>query len=145
MKVTTALPAIEALLDKWQATVRSMNARAILEFYSDDVIAYDAIMELQFKGKPAYLAHYEKCFAMCPPGEMIWEMRDLHIEAGANLAFCHAVLKCGMQETGGDFHGGWMRWTGCLRNEPQGWIFVHEHFSAPFDPATTKVVENLQP
>lgn len=144
MKVTTSLPAIQTLLQGWQQAVTRQDVDAIMSHYSDDLTAYDAILQLQFCGKPAYRAHYAQCFQMCPPGRMQWEMRDVQIEAGNDLAFCFALILCGMMDDSGTLHGGWLRWTGCLRRVDQRWLFVHEHFSAPFDPASGKVLE-LQP
>lgn len=145
MKINTSLTAIQNLLPGWQDAIRNRDLPAIMAHYSDDLIAYDAIMALQFRGKAAYQEHYQKCFDMCPAGQMQWEMRDLEIEAGSDLAFCHALIMCGIIDDNGQLQGGWLRWTGCLRRTDQGWMFVHEHFSSPFDPMSGKVMGDLQP
>ncbi|MCC2663201.1 MAG: hypothetical protein K0S35_1123, partial [Geminicoccaceae bacterium] len=40
---------------------------------------------------------------------------------------------------------GWMRATFCCRKTNGRWRIAHEHFSAPFDPESSKALFDLQP
>ena len=45
----------------------------------------------------------------------------------------------------GSEHSAWLRVTICLRRMDGGWLIVHDHCSAPFDPATTRALLDLGP
>jgi len=42
---------IRQLIDRWMQAVRDRDIPAIVAPYADDIVAFDAIKELQFKGK----------------------------------------------------------------------------------------------
>lgn len=65
----SAQTAITQLYDSWLAAVRAQDVDAIMAHYVEDVLAFDAILALQFRGKPAYRKHWQMCMEMCPAGE----------------------------------------------------------------------------
>src|SRR3546814_19454257 len=66
---------IRGLLDSWLQAVRARDTDQIMSHYAPDVVAYDAITALQFKGADAYGKHWEACLSMCT-GPMVFEIRD---------------------------------------------------------------------
>lgn len=132
---TAALGAtdIRNTLEDWAAAVRARDVGRIFTHYAPDIVAFDAIAQLQFKGAEAYRKHWDACMSMCT-GEMIFEIHELQITAAADLAFAHALNHCGGTDPDGKEMSGWMRMTSCLRRQDGRWRIVHEHFSAPFDP-----------
>lgn len=137
------MDAIKALLESWKQAVLEENLDKIMSHYSDDVVAFDAIMTLQFVGKANYAEHWKKCLNMCPGG-IVFEMHDVAIQHADNLAFCHYLTRCGSVEDFGKENASWMRATVCLRLQQDEWKIVHEHFSAPFDPETSKAIFETQ-
>jgi uncharacterized protein (TIGR02246 family) len=135
---------IRRLIDDWAKAVRASDIDAIMAHYAPDVRAFDAIAQLEFKGADAYRKHWQACIAMCP-GPMIFEIHDLGIEVGDGLAFGHYLLRCGAAGADGEQKSGWMRVTVCWRKRSGTWRVVHEHFSAPFDPASGKALLDLEP
>jgi ketosteroid isomerase-like protein len=81
---------------------------------------------------------------MCP-GPMIFEVHDLAIEAGDNIAFGHYLVRCGTVAEDGKEDAGYMRVTFCCRRTSGKWKIAHEHFSAPFDPESGKALLRLEP
>src|SRR5687767_10081265 len=67
---------IRALVDNWLTAVHTQDVDGIASHYAPDILAFDAIAQLQFKGKAAYKRHWEACLAMCP-GPGIFEIHDL--------------------------------------------------------------------
>lgn len=130
---------IRELLDTWQSAVRAKNVDAIVSRYAPDIVAYDAILKLQFKGVDAYRKHWETCMEMCT-GPMIFELHELHIAAGDDVAFCHALNRCGGTGPDGKEMVGWMRMTVGYRKRRGEWQVVHEHYSAPFDMESDQVL-----
>ena len=135
---------IRELIDEWARGVRAKDIDAILAHYASDIVAFDGIGPLQLIGKDAYRKHWKTCLAMCS-GPMTFEVHDLDIEAGDDLAFAHYLSRCGGTGTDGKEQAGWFRATVCLRNTRGRWQVAHEHFSAPFDPESGKALLDLEP
>jgi uncharacterized protein (TIGR02246 family) len=135
---------IRRLIDDWAKAARASDIDGIMAAYAPDIVSFDAITQLQFKGADAYRKHWEACIAMCP-GPMIFEIHDLGIEAGDDVAFGHYLLRCGATGEDGEEKSGWMRATGCYRKRSGRWMVVHEHFSAPFDMESGKALLSLEP
>lgn len=142
-----ALPIISRVrerLDSWLDAVRQGDIDRIASHYAADIVAYDAIMQLQFKGIDAYKEHWRACITMCN-GPMTFEVDDVHIIADETLALIHCVFRCGGAGDNGEEKATWMRMTSAMRKSGEQWLVVHEHFSAPFDVVTGKALFELAP
>jgi len=135
---------VRELIEDWVKASRAKDIDRIMSSYTPDVLAFDAIAALQFKGAEAYRKHWEACLAMCP-GPMTFEAHDLNITAGDDMAFCHYLGRCGATDANGEERAGWFRVTVCCRKTNGRWRVVHEHFSAPFDPQSGKALLDLKP
>lgn len=135
---------VKARAQSWAKAVVTGDVNTIMTYYAPDVLSFDAIQQLQFKGAEAYRKHWEACMAMCP-GPMVFEFKDLAVEAEGNVAFAHALLRCGANDESGKEKTSWMRMTSCLRKTDGKWMIAHEHFSAPFDMMTGKALFGLEP
>lgn len=144
MKTETTETEIRNLVNSWLKAVLDGNMDAIVSHYAPDILAFDAVSQLQFKGVDAYRQHWEACLALCP-GPMIFEIHDLSIVAGNDVAFCHALNRCGGTGENGEEKVGWMRMTACYRRLNGQWKIVHEHFSAPFDIESGRALLDLTP
>lgn len=140
----TADAEIRQFLESWAQAARAKDIGAIMSHYLPEVRAFDAIGQLQFKGAEAYGAHWETCLTMCE-GPMIIEIHELDITLRDDAAFCHYLSRCGGTGPDGKEQTGWMRATVCLRKTNGRWGIAHEHFSAPFDPASGKAIFDLEP
>jgi ketosteroid isomerase-like protein len=144
VKIETAEAEIRGRVERWLQAVLDRNIDAISSHYAPDILAFDAVSQLQFKGVDAYRKHWEACHALCP-GPMLFEIHDLSTEAGDDVAFCHALNRCGSAGENGEEKAGWMRMTACYRRLNEQWKIVHEHCSLPFDPNTSQAVFTLEP
>jgi ketosteroid isomerase-like protein len=115
-----------------------------MTLYTDDIVSFDAIKALQFKGKAAYRAHWEACMEMCS-GPHVFEFHEIAIETADNLAFAHWVTHCGGTNDKGETQSCWMRATACYRQVGGTWKIAHEHWSAPFDPMSGSTLFDVQP
>jgi ketosteroid isomerase-like protein len=75
---------------------------------------------------------------------MIFEVHDVQVTAGDDVAFATALTRCSGTDDNGEAKAGWMRMTAGYRKMYGKWTIVHEHFSAPFDMETLKVID-VQP
>lgn len=135
---------IRAAVDGWVEAVQQRDLDRIMSYYAPDVVSFDAIVALQFKGREAYRKHWESCLNMCA-GEMAFEVHELVVAAERDVAFCHYLLTCGATNEQGEKQVGWMRATVCYRAIGGRWLIVHEHFSAPFDMESGKALLDLKP
>jgi uncharacterized protein (TIGR02246 family) len=140
----TAEAEIRKLLDDWAKAAGTFDIDRIMQAYAPDVLAFDAIAKLQFKGAQVYREHWQACAAMCP-GPMVFEVLDLAVEAGDDIAFGHYLVHCGPIGEDGKEDTGYMRATFCCRKRGGAWKIVHEHFSVPFDPTNSQALLRLEP
>jgi ketosteroid isomerase-like protein len=142
--ISPAQAQIRALLEGWSVAVREQDLDRLMAYYAPDIVAYDAIMELQFKGADAYRKHWEFCLGLCGGG-MVFEQHQVTVYADEHVAFAHWLNRCGGADETGEVKASWMRASAGYRKTDDGWKAVHEHFSAPFDMASGKALFELQP
>ncbi|TLX62446.1 DUF4440 domain-containing protein [Stutzerimonas nosocomialis] len=135
---------IRELTEAFVAAVGAKDLDRIMAGYADEVIAFDAVGELQFKGAQLYREHWQRCLSFCQ-GEGLFEIHDMDVQATGDLAFGHFLSHCGGQNEQGEMQTCWMRGTRCWRKQGGEWKVVHEHFSAPFDMQSGAVRFDLQP
>ncbi|WP_442109072.1 YybH family protein [Pseudomonas sp. NUPR-001] len=136
---------VRQLIERWIPAVRARDIPAITAPYADDIVAFDAVKALQFKGKAAYVAHWQACMEHCP-GDMIFEMEQLQIHATPELALAHWLNRCGpASEEGGEDKSCYMRVSVGYKRINGQWKVIHEHWSAPFDMETGAALFSLKP
>ena len=143
--MNTAETQLNQLIDRWMQAVRDRDLDAICAPYADDIVAFDAVKALQFKGKAAYQAHWQACMEHCP-GDMIFEMEQLQIHATPDLALAHWLNRCGpASEEGGEDKSCYMRVSVGYKRINGQWKVIHEHWSAPFDMHSGTALFDLKP
>jgi len=135
---------VRGVLNSWLQAVRASDADAIRKHYAEDIVAFDAVIQLQFKGRDAYMQHWSACLDMCP-GPMLFEMDQTEVSANDGLGFSRSLLQCGYTDQDGTEKSSWMRVTTCYEKRDGRWLIVHEHFSAPFDCESGKAIFDAQP
>lgn len=130
---------VRALFDSYFDAIRAAYLDRITGHYAPDIVAYDAVMELEFTGREAYRAHWKACLEMCQ--DAFFEPREPRIVAGGDVALAHCLLHCGGTGPDGQTGSSWMRVTIAARKHGGRWQIVHEHYSMPFDPMSQKVLD----
>ena len=140
-----AVKEIRGWLDRWAKAFGAKDVDAIMPLYTDDVIAYDVVPPLQYKGSDAYRKEYTEFFAQFD-GPIHADVSDTHIDAGHDVAFAYGVERLTGKMTNGTPVDMWMRWTDGWKRMADGqWRIVHEHVSVPVDMATGKARMDLKP
>lgn len=133
------------LIETWGQAVSRQDTEQIFAIYAPDVLAYDAIGQLQFRGLEPYTAHWRACMEACP-GAGTFELHQIEVQAHGDLGFAHWLVRCGPPAVdGGEPQTSWMRATACYRRGAEGWRVVHEHWSVPCDMETGQALFDLQP
>lgn len=136
--------AIRNLVDAWQKAVVAGDIDRIMTHYAPDILAFDAVSQLQFKGVDTYRKHWLACMEMCKGG-IVFEVHQLAVTADEEVAFAHYLTRCGGKDDEGGEKTSWMRATVCLCRVDERWKIAHEHFSVPFDMQSGKAMFDLKP
>lgn len=136
--------AIRQLHETFEQATAAKDLDRIMAQYADDVVAFDAVGALQFKGVPEYRAHWQRCFEFCQ-GEGFFETHELHVDVSGDMACSRMLTHCGGPNAEGEMQAAWMRGTRVWARRDGEWKVIHEHFSMPFDMQTGQVCMDQAP
>ena len=120
---------IRQLVENWAKAVRNKDIDAIIAHHSEDIVMYDVPEPFQSIGIDAYRKTWDLFFAFTKPG--VFDIQELHITAGENVAFCFAKMKCEDKSNSMEFVPLDFRLTIGLKKINNQWTIVHEHHSVP--------------
>jgi ketosteroid isomerase-like protein len=123
----TAERATRALIEAWADAVRRHDMPAILAHHAQDVVMFDLPPPLQAKGMEEYKKTWDLFFKYHKPSQA-FDIEELTIAAGDNVAFAFAIMRCG---AGSDPAGFLFRLTIGLQKVGGEWCITHEHHSLP--------------
>ena len=120
--------AIRKLIENWANAVRNKDLDGILAHHSPDVLMFDVPPPLKSQGIDAYKKTWDLFFDWSPD-KPVFEIREMNITAGYDVAFVTALMRCAGKtenQSGLEF-----RLTVGLRKIDDQWIVTHEHHSIP--------------
>ena len=129
---------IRELLETRTRAFGRRDAAAAATGYDDDLVLYDVVGPFVRRGEDP-TDRLERWIASYRTG-IGHEIRDLEVTAGADLAFCHFLVRISGTMRDDTEVGMWVRATICFRRQGDAWTIVHEHASVPFDPETGHAV-----
>ncbi len=135
---------IGALIDDRVKGVRTKDVNASVSSLIPDILTFDVVNPLQHIGSDASRKRAEDWFSSFQ-GPIGYEIRDLKITTGDDVAFSHSLSHVSATTTGGGQLDMWWRTTVCFRKIDGKWMVTHEHNSVPFDVETGKASLDLKP
>ena len=120
---------IRQLVENWARAVRNNDIDTILAHHSDDIVMYDVPPPFQSIGIDAYRRTWDLYYAYTKPG--VFDIQELQITAGEEVAFCFAKMKCENKSNSEDFVPLDFRLTIGLKKINDQWTITHEHHSVP--------------
>jgi uncharacterized protein (TIGR02246 family) len=125
---------IRTLVEEWAAAVRREDINAILANHSPDLVMFDVPPPFESVGLEAYRKTWDKFFA-CNSGLGVFDVDDMTIIAGEDVAFVVARMRCAGLEKDGSRSTTDLRFrlTVGLKKIDGNWTIVHEHHSVPAD------------
>jgi ketosteroid isomerase-like protein len=124
--------AIQRLLDEGIRSVRSKNIEGVMSLYAQEVVSFDIVPPLRYLGAEAFRKRWEETFSSFQ-GPIDYELHDLSITVGDDLAFSHSLNRISGTLTTGQQTALWLRWTACFRKINGHWLIVHHQVSVPVD------------
>jgi uncharacterized protein (TIGR02246 family) len=127
---TTDEPAIRELVESWVRAVRAKDLDGILANHSTDMLMFDVPPPLQSKGIEAYKKTWDLFFSWSDD-PVVFDIKDMDIIAGTDVAFVAALMRCAGTEKNGKRIEIEFRLTIGLRKIGGQWMVLHEHHSIP--------------
>ena len=135
---------IGALIDRRIEAVRTKDVNASISNLAPDILSFDVVNPLQHIGSDASKKRAEEWFSSFQ-GPIGYEIRDLSITAGDDVAFSHGLSHVSATRTDGGELDMWWRTTICFHKIGGKWMLTHEHNSVPFDVGSGKASLDLKP
>ena len=121
---------ITDLLQQWASATRRAQREIVLVNHLPDVLIYDVLAPMKYEGTAAYRKSWDE-WQPATQGEGQFELEDLSVTAGTDVAFAHGFIRCGgVLPTGKKFEDV-VRATFCLRRVAGSWKVAHQHISKP--------------
>jgi ketosteroid isomerase-like protein len=141
---TTAEAQIRDLIEERVRAVDEKDVDKLMTHHAPDVLSFDVIGPLQYTGSGTVRQRAEQWLSAYQ-SRIGYEVRNLDITAGNDLAFCHYLYHVSGTLLEGGKVDMWVRATVCLHKLGGKWTIVHEHQSVPFDVQTGKASLDLKP
>ncbi|MGI5167285.1 YybH family protein [Spirillospora sp. CA-253888] len=122
---------IRALIERWAAAVHGGDLDGVVTDHADDIVMFDVPPPSRgVRGIDAYRAVWPPFFEWQAQGAL-FEIDSLEVTAGEDVAFAHALLRCGTPQELADAPDLRLRLTLGLRKHDGRWTVLHEHHSFP--------------
>ena len=128
----TAEHKIKALIEAWTDAVRRHDLAGILAHHERDIVMFDVPPPLQSRGMDEYEKTWDLFFRYHEPSQA-FDIEELAITAGEDVAFAVAIMRCGSSTVSGPPEPGGFpfRLRIGLRRIGGEWRITHEHHSVP--------------
>lgn len=123
---------IRQLISRWEKAARLMDIDGIMADHTSDMLAFDVTPPMRFRGIEEYRRQWESFFPIFT-GDAIFEISELDVTAGEDVAFGACFIRCGGRKPDGETCEGTVRATLGFRKIDGRWHFSHEHHSMPVE------------
>jgi len=125
---------IRTLIETWAAAVHAGDLDAVLADHAADIVMFDVPPpDDGVRGIAAYEETWPPFFEWQRTGAS-FEIVDLDVTAGDDVAYAHALLRCGTPDELTERPERRLRLSLGLRKEGGRWVVAHEHHSFPLLP-----------
>jgi uncharacterized protein (TIGR02246 family) len=122
---------IQTLIENWAEAVHAGDLDAVLADHASDIVMFDVPPPYDgVRGIDAYRDVWPPFFEWQAKGAS-FEIVSLDVTAGDDVAYAHALLRCGMPQELAEKPENRLRLTLGLRKEQGRWVVAHEHHSFP--------------
>src|SRR5690348_14514632 len=115
---------VRSLVESWAQALRDKDPIGVVARQTPDVVQFDFAPPLQTVG--ADLQGLRDWFGTWQ-GPIGFDIANLRVVAGEDVAFCHALVHLTGKRTDGSASDVWYRHTLCLRKLGDAWKIAHGH------------------
>ncbi len=122
---------IRDLIERWAAAAHEGDLDTVLADHADDIVMFDVPPPQEgARGRAAYRETWPDFFTWQASGAT-FEILELDVTAGAEVAFAWALLRCGTAQDHAAHPDRRLRISFGLRKADGRWQVAHEHHSFP--------------
>ena len=121
---------VRDLLQQWASATRKGQREHVLANHLPGVLIYDVLAPMKYEGAAAYRQSWDE-WQPETQGEGQFDLQDLSVTAGGDVAFAHGFIRCGGVLPDGKTFEDMVRATFCLRKVSGSWKVAHQHISKP--------------
>jgi uncharacterized protein (TIGR02246 family) len=122
---------IRTLIEEWAAAVHRGDLDSVLADHAGDIVMFDVPPpENGVRGIDAYRDTWPGFFEWQARGAR-FDITSLEVTAGDDVAYAHALLRCGMPDELAARPAQRLRLSLGLRKQNGRWVVAHEHHSFP--------------
>ena len=118
------------MLEEWATATRRGEHAEVLRNHEPEAVIYDVLPPMKYVGVEAYRKSWDE-WQPITEGDFCFDLHDLEVTAGEDVAFAHGFIRCAGRTVGGREFEDWVRATFCLRRHDAGWRVAHQHISMP--------------
>ena len=127
----TDTEAIRQHIFRWADAVHSGDLETVLTDHDPDIVMFDVPPPYDgLRGIDAYRESWPDFFEWQRQGA-VFEIVELDVTAGDDVAFAYALVRCGKPEDFAANPDNRLRMTMGLRKRDGRWVVTHEHGSFP--------------
>lgn len=123
---------IRQVIALWTKALRAKDVDGLMSRYAPDILLFDLAPPLEYRGADAYRKNWEGWLPTFE-GPVGYEIRDLSITTGDEVAFSHSLNRISGKRTNGEDTDVWVRATFGFRKINGKWMIAHEHLSVPYE------------
>src|SRR5476651_1498522 len=128
MAATAAEKAVKQAIHARNAALSAKDVDAVMASSAAGFVGYNLAPPLKAGGGRGGLQGWFGTW----DGPIGYELRDLKVTAGEDVAFAHGLVHMTGHKTDGEAVDLWFRQTFGLKLTGRGWKIIHEHGSVPF-------------
>ena len=140
---TNSENAIRQRIEKYVAAIRAKDLESVMTIFAPNLVSFDLEAPLQHMGAESKRKNWTKAFSAYQA--IGYEVRDLTITLGNDLAMGRSVNRISGTLNNGRKTSYWVRWTTCFQKMEDNWYITHDHVSVPLDVETGQGVLNIEP
>jgi ketosteroid isomerase-like protein len=95
-----------------------------------DVVIFDVLSPMKYESAESYRRSWDE-WQPEAQGEGQFDLEDLRVTAGTDVAFAYCFIRCGGTMPDGRSFEDLVRATFCLRKIEEFWKISHQHISKP--------------
>ena len=121
---------VRQILEQWALATRKNRPEEVLKNHAPDAVIYDVLPPMKYDGIEAYRRSWDE-WQPDTQSEGRFDLQDLSITAGADVAFAYGFIQCGGSLPDGKTFEDLVRATFCLKRVHGTWRIEHQHISKP--------------
>lgn len=123
---------IRSLLLDWASNTQHDRRELVLAGHHSGLVIFDVLPPMKYSSAAEYRASWDE-WQPETNGPAVFELQNLEITAGSDVAFAHAFIRCGGTTPNGRTFEDTVRATICLQKIDSRWLIMHQHVSKPFE------------